>query len=401
MRTITHCFLFASLLILLSGCGTKKLIENLIGNEDNSEPPTPLVEIQTLAEIIELWSKDTGKGSTKQFLKLTPDYHQGRIFVADIRGNLESIDATNGKTLWRKTGGSGLSFWKSDADLAITGGPGANEKFTIIGSENGDILAYTSETGELIWQSKVSSEVLAAPREAEGIVVVRTIDGKIFGLNAHDGTHLWIYDRTVPSLTLRGTSNPVISGDIVIAGFDGGRVAAIELHTGNLIWEASIAFSSGSSQLERMVDIDSDPVIIGNDIYVATFQGRLASIALENGRITWARDISSYAGLTSDGENIYITDDQSYVWALERTSGNSVWKQENLYARMVTAPAAIGKFVVVGDLEGYLHWMDKNSGQFVARTQVSKNAIIAPPVAIDDIVYAYSSDGTLSAYTFH
>jgi len=390
MQSSVRYLLFALTLVLLSGCGTKNYVKNLFGGEDNSDPPTPLVEIETLVEIIKLWSKDTGKGSTKQFLKLTPSHIQGKVFVADVRGNLLAIDATSGNTLW-----------ENDADLSITGGPGSSKTHTMIGSEEGDVLAYASDNGDFLWQAKVSSEVLAAPQEAYGIVVVRTVDGKIFGLDANDGSRLWIYDRTVPALTLRGTSNPVITGDVVIAGFDGGRLAAIELHTGKLIWETSISLASGRSQLERMVDIDSDPVIIGNDIYVATFQGRLASVALENGRITWTRDISSYAGLTSDGNNIYITDDQSHVWALERSSGNSIWKQENLFARQVTAPATIGDLVVVGDLEGYLHWMDKSSGQFVARTRVSKNPILAPPVAVEDIIYAYSSDGTLSAYTSH
>jgi len=390
MQSSARYLLFALTLVLLSGCGTKDYVKNLFGGEDNTDPPTPLVEIETLVEIIKLWSKDTGKGSTKQFLKLTPSHIQGKVFVADVRGNLLAIDATSGHTLW-----------ENDADLSITGGPGSSKTHTMIGSEEGDVLAYASENGDFLWQAKVSSEILAAPQEAYGIVVVRTVDGKIFGLDANDGSHLWIYDRTVPALTLRGTSNPVITGDVVIAGFDGGRLAAIELHTGKLIWETSISLASGRSQLERMVDIDSEPVIIGNDIYVATYQGRLASVALENGRITWTRDISSYAGLTSDGKNIYITDDQSHVWALERSSGNSIWKQENLFARQVTAPATIGDLVVVGDLEGYLHWMDKSSGQFVARTQVSKNPILAPPVAVEDIIYAYSSDGTLSAYTSH
>ncbi len=376
------------LLILLSGCGTTDYIKSLVGGDDNSEPPTPLLEIETRVNITELWSKNTGKGSTKQFLKLTPAYSQGKIYVADIRGKLQSIDAATGNTLW-----------KADADMVITGGPGANENLAIIGSEEGDVLAYASETGEFVWQTKVSSAILAAPAEANGIVVVRTVDGKVFGLDAKDGARLWIYNRTVPALTLRGTSNPVITGNIVIAGFDGGRVSAIDLQTGKLIWETSVALASGRSELERMVDIDSDPVILGNDIYVATFQGRLASVALENGRITWTRDISSYAGLTTDGTNLFITDDQSHVWALDKSTGNSVWKQESLFARKVTAPATIGDLVVVADLEGYLHWMDKSSGEFVARSQVSKNPILAPPVAFDGIVYAYSSDGKLSAYT--
>ena len=390
MRSTVPFFFTAILLLSLAGCGTKEFIHTMISGTDNSDPPTPLVKIETPAEITELWSKSIGKGSSKYFLRLTPAHIQSKVFVADISGNLEAIDAT-----------SGSSLWKNDADLTITGGPGASEKLTIIGSDEGDVLAYSSETGKLMWQAKVSSEILAAPQEAYDIVIVRTIDGKIFGLNANDGSRLWIYGRAVPTLTLRGTSNPVITGDVVIAGFDGGRLAAIELHTGKLIWETSVSLASGSSQLERMVDIDSDPVVIDNDIYVATFQGRLASVTLESGHISWTRDISSYAGLTSDGQNIYITDDQSHVWALDRASGNSVWKQENLFARMVTAPATIGDLVVVGDLEGYLHWIDKNSGQLVARTRVSKNAIIAPPVAVEDIVYAYSSDGILGAYTFH
>jgi outer membrane protein assembly factor BamB len=388
MPSSSRYLLFALTLVLLSGCSAIKEITG--GGEDNTIPPTPLVEFETLVEIIQLWSKDTGKGSTKQYLKLTPSHIQGKVFVADVRGNLTAIDATSGNVLW-----------KNDADMNITGGPGSSEILTMIGSDNGDVLAYASESGEFLWQAKVSSEVLAAPQEAYGVVVARTIDGKIFGLDANDGRRLWIYDRTVPALTLRGTSNPVITGDVVIAGFDGGRISAIELHTGKLIWETSVSLASGRSQLERMVDIDSDPVILGNDIYVATFQGRLASVALEDGRITWARDISSYAGLTADERNIYITDDQSYVWALERSTGNSVWKQENLFARPVTAPATIGDLVVVGDLEGYLHWMDKSNGQFVARTRVSKDPVLAPPVAFEDIVYAYSSDGTLSAYTSH
>lgn len=386
MLSSSRYLLFVLALVLLSGCSSIKGV--IGGDEDNTVPPTPLVEFQPLVEIIQLWSKDTGKGSTKQYLKLTPSHIQGKVFVADIRGNLAAIDAISGKRLW-----------DSDADMNITGGPGSSETLTMIGSDNGDVLAYASESGEFLWQAKVSSEVLAAPQEAYGVVVARTIDGKIFGLDANDGRRLWVYDRTVPALTLRGTSNPVITGDVVIAGFDGGRISAIELYTGKLIWETSVSLASGRSQLERMVDIDSDPVIIGNDIYVATFQGRLASVALEDGRITWTRDISSYAGLTADENNIYITDDQSYVWALERSTGNSVWKQENLFARRATAPATIGDLVAVGDLEGYIHWMDKSNGHFVARTRVSKGPILAPPVAVEDIVYAYSSDGTLSAYT--
>ena len=167
MLSGTRYLLFALTLVLLSGCGT---VKNMFGGgEDNTIPPTPLVEIETLAEIIKLWSKDTGKGSTKQYLKLTPSHTQGKVFVADVRGNLIAIDATSGNTLW-----------ENDADMNITGGPGSSDTLTLIGSEDGDVLAYASENGEFLWQAKVSSEILAAPQEAYGIVVTRTIDGKIF-----------------------------------------------------------------------------------------------------------------------------------------------------------------------------------------------------------------------------
>ncbi len=360
------------------------------GGEDNTEPPTPLTEFEPRVRIIELWEQDTGKGSDKQYLKLSPVITQGKIFVADNNGEVKAIDATNGSVIWNR-----------DTDTRISGGPGANDLYVLVGTSEGEILAMSSETGDTLWRSKVSSEVLAAPQESNNIAIVRTGDGKIYGLNATDGARLWAYDRTVPALTLRGTSTPVIAGDLVIAGFDGGRLAAIELQTGKLIWETRIALGSGRSELERMVDIDAEPLVLDDIIYVATFQGRIAAVALETGRMLWARDISSYAGLCADSHNLYVTDDNSHVWALDRISGSSVWKQEKLQARAATAPASISDWVVVGDLEGYLHWMDKKSGQFVARTRITESKIIAPPIAADEILYAYASDGTLGAYTYH
>ena len=371
------------LLALGSGCGLPDW-----GKDENAKLPTPLVEIEKNAEISKLWVINAGKGTKGQFLKLTPAYAQGRVFVADNDGKLRSINAENGKTIWSiKTG------------VNITGGPGVSESLTMIGTDEAEALAFTSETGKKLWQVKVSSEILAAPQEADNIVVVRTIDGKIFGLNAENGLRLWVYDRSVPALTLRGTSKPIITENRVIAGFDGGQLVALELTTGKLIWGTSIALASGRSELERMVDIDSEPLVMGQDIYVVTFQGRLASVALETGQIIWTRDIASHKGLCADENTIYVTDDDDYIWALERSSGNSLWKQEKLYAREVTAPAIIGDLVVVGDFEGYLHWLDKKSGDFVARTRLSGNPIIATPITVDNVVYVYSSDGKLGAYT--
>ncbi len=374
--------------VALSACSTMKKINQHFTGVDNTEPPTPLTAIAQRLTVIEVWNKNIGKGSDEQYLKLTPAIYDNKVFTADSQGNLSALDATNGSVIWR-----------ADTDLPITGGPGAGPDLVLFGTREGQIVAYNT-AGEFLWQARVSSEVLAAPQTDDDIVVVRTIDGKLSGMSGRSGERLWTYDRTVPALTLRGTSAPILHTGLVITGFDGGKLSALELNSGRLVWETAISQASGRSELERMVDIDSEPVIRDGVIYVATFQGNIAAVELETGRIQWTRDISSYAGLAVDRHHVYVTDDESNVWALDRSSGSSVWKQEALRARAATAPVSIGDYVVVGDLEGYLHWMDSSTGEFIARHQFTKERIIAPPVVRQDILYAYSSNGRLGAFTY-
>ena len=381
---------FFLVLLIASGCSAvTDQVTSFMGGEDNSIPPTPLEDIQQQINIKELWNQDIGDGSNDQYLKLVPVYSQNRIFVADSEGEVEAIDAQTGKALW-----------SHDTDTKITGGPGAANNMVMVGTGEAEIISLSSETGQEMWRTRVSSEILASPVMSDNIVVVRTIDGKVYGLNADDGKRLWVYDRTVPILTLRGTSSPVIAKGFVIAGFDEGRLAAIELHSGKLVWETRIALGSGRSELERMVDIDAEPVIVDDVIYVATFQGRIAALSLDSGRILWTRDISSYAGICADDAAIYITDDNSEIWSLDRFSGNSIWKQDKLQARAATGPDIIGNMIVVGDLEGYLHWLDKKTGDIVGRNRLSNNMIIASPVSADDKLFSYSSDGTLGAFNY-
>ncbi len=382
--------LVIGLCLLLSACSSvKKIGQSFAGGEDNSEKPTELSEITQRLKVIEIWSENVGKGNDKKYLKLAPRVEEDAVYIADNRGDLSALSASNGKTIWQ-----------IDTDQPISGGPGAGHSLVLVGTQEGEVLAFNEKTGEQLWTARVSSEILSAPQIAEDIVVTRTIDGKIFGINAKTGKRLWIYDRSVPSLTLRGTSTPIIDSGLVFAGFDGGKLAALELGTGKLYWETRIAQGSGRSELERMVDIDAEPIIDAGTIYVATFQGNIAAVEMETGRIQWARDISSHAGLGLNDDHIFVTDENSHVWALDRFSGASIWRQEKLRARAATAPVSIGNFVVVGDLEGYLHWMDSSTGDFIARTQINKSKIIAPPIVVQQTLYAYSSDGTLSAFTY-
>ncbi len=381
------------LLIIFStcvGCGAKQAMKDMFASDDdNSEPPSPLVDIVSTADLKKTWSKNIGKGTDELFIKLTPVVMGEHVFIADTRGEIVALFAETGKEVW-----------ENDSDLPITGGPGADENLVLVGTSEGDVLALLSESGEEAWRTKVSSEILSPPREADGVVVVRTIDGKIFALDAGTGDRLWIYDRTVPNLTLRGTSTPVIAGGLVIAGFDGGRLTALELKTGKLIWEAKVAIPRGRSQLERMVDIDSQPLILDDTIYVTTFQANVSALSLDSGQILWQRDISSHSELSADFEHLYVTDYLGNIWALDRFSGSSIWKQEKLIHRKVTGPAILDDKIIVGDLEGYLHWLDKETGDFATRIEVEESPILTKPIVSNGMLFAYSSGGRLAAYTY-
>ena len=379
---------FVITVVILSGCsGVKDSYTSFMGGVDNTEPPAALVNIDQQINISKLWEKNVGDGYDKQYLKLNPVHSNDKIFVAESSGEVLAIDRASGKQLWRQ-----------DTDADITGGPGAGNNLVTVGTGKAEVITLSADTGEILWRTRVSSEVLAAPQVAGNLILARTIDGKIFGLNAEDGKRMWVYERSVPALTLRGTSAPVVSGNYVIAGFDDGRLVAIELQTGKLVWETRVALGSGRSELERMVDINAEPVIMNDVIYAATYQGRVAALDLDSGRILWTRDISSYAGLSVDNNAVYITDDDSAVWALDRLTGVSIWKQDKLHARAVTAPENIDELVVVGDIEGYLHWMSKSTGEFIARNKISSKQIIAPPVSVDNVLFSYASNGTLGAY---
>lgn len=378
------------LLACLCGCSSiKNSMSSFTGGEDNTIPPTPLEKFTPTLSVDKLWEKSIGDGTDKQYLKLEPAYSDDRIYVADSDGEVTSLDAKTGKTVW-----------KQDIDTRITGGPGIGDNLVVVGTGEAEVYALDQNSGEVVWKVTVSSEILSAPKISDKIVIVRTIDGKLFGLNVTDGSRLWTYDRAVPALTLRGTSAPVISDGVVIAGFDEGRLTAVDLSTGKLIWETRIAYGTGRSELERMVDIDAQPVIYAGYIYVATFQGRIAAVDLESGRIQWTRDISSFTDIAVDDNAVYLTSDKSEVWALERLSGNSIWKQDKLLYRSASGPAILDQTVVVGDLEGYVHWLDKLSGKIVGRSKLTDSRIIATPVASDGVLYVYASDGTLAAYSY-
>ncbi len=370
--------------ILLSGCSA---VTGFIAGEDNAEPPAKLEKISNDVTLNKLWSTRTGVGYDEQFIKLVPAVEGPYVLVADRKGRVTALSADSGKELWQ-----------TKTKKLISAGPGAGEELVLVGTSDAEVLALSLLDGSVVWEARVTSEVLSVPQIDLGVVVVQTVDGNVAGLSAVDGSQLWIYDRTVPTLTLRGTSTPAVEHGIVLAGFASGKLAAISTEKGFVAWETSVAIPKGRSELERMVDVDADPIIVGTAVYVASYQGRVAVIDIQNGNLGWTRDMSSFAGLGVDFAQVYVTDQESYVWALTRESGDSVWKQDKLINRAVTAPEPHSNYVAVGDFEGYLHLLSRYDGHIAARVRVDKNGISARPVSVDEVLYVYGNGGTMAAY---
>jgi len=375
---------FFLLATLLSGCST---VQSIFGAEDNSEPPAKLENLVDEVKLKELWSASVGVGYDGQFINLVPAASRDQVFVADREGRVDAFDIETGKR-----------NWKVETEAPISAGPGTDEGMVVVGTSDAYILALDAANGELLWKARVSSEVLSVPRIDYGKIIVQTTDGNITALNAEDGEQLWIFDRSVPALTLRGTSTPAIDSGLVVAGFSNGKLVGISAEKGFAVWETNVAIPSGRSEIERMVDIDGDPVIVGGAIYVTTFQGRIAVINVKNGNSGWKRDMSSYAGLDVDFSQVYVTDDTSQVWALTRSSGSSVWKLDQLLHRSLTAPVYFDQYVAVGDFEGYVHLLSRQDGHIAGRVKVDSKGISTRPRVMNDILYVYGDGGKLAAY---
>jgi outer membrane protein assembly factor BamB len=380
--------LFALLFgLMLSGCGgIGDTISEMTKGKDNAIPPTPLTEIQSTLDVSTGWSRNVGKGGNLNFINLKPMLADNQIFVASRDGTVMAIDAENGSTRWEVS-----------TKTRLGGGPGVGDSLVLLGSSEGEVIALSIVDGKELWRSRVTSEVLSVPAAAAGVVVARAIDGRVFGLSAIDGRRLWTYDRTVPTLTLRGSSSPVIAGGLVVYGSDSGKLSALSLKEGLPLWEKSVAFPSGRSELDRIVDIDGNPLVINGVIYAASYQGRVIALELETARTIWSKDVSTSTDMSADRLNLYVSDAEGNVWALDRRTGASLWKQDKLQYRAVTGPVVIGNHVVVSDFEGYQHWLSSDDGHFVARVNTASSGVGSTAITDGNMVYSYSKNGELTA----
>ncbi len=375
--------LFASVVssvLFLGGCAW-------FGDKDNAEPPAKLQSFSEQVRLTRLWGRDTGTGTDEQFVKLVPVVAGERVFVADRSGAVRAYRLDQGEELW-----------STKTRTAISAGPGVGDGLVVVGSSNADLIALDAETGEQRWRTSVSSEVLAVPQLHRGIVVVQTVDGNIAGLDASSGERLWIQGRTVPVLTLRGTSTPLVEDGVVIAGLANGKMIALDARSGRPVWEAVVSVPRGRSELQRMVDVDANVVVRDGVLYVTSFQGQMAAIGLQDGRLLWNRDMSAYAGIGVDSQQVYVSDENSEVWALDRGTGASLWKQGDFRRRALTGPAIAGGYVAVGDFEGYVHLLSRLDGSIVGRKKVDGEGILATPVPLQDQLLVLGAGGKLVLY---
>jgi outer membrane protein assembly factor BamB len=368
--------------------------------EDEATKVAELTEINQTFEADVLWESSVGNGVSDYFSRIKPNVAYGKLYSASREGDVVAFELKNGDEIW-STDLSDIKgdrgFFDSRRSALLNGGPISGIQKIFIGSENGEVFALDADTGKLDWQGKVKGEVIAAPAIDAGILVVNTASGVIKAFNASNGQDEWQIEQEVPALTLRGVSSPAISSGGVMVGSADGTLSVYILESGQQGWTIEVGEAVGSTQLERVIDVDSTPLIYGDKVYSISVKGRLTAVDLRTGRMIWERQYSSYHDLSIDGNTIFLTDVKGHVYAVDRQNGFEKWSQLSLTNRGVTGPAVVGNYIVVGDFEGYLHFIDQATGDIVSRHEVDSSGLNITPTVHENIIYAQSRNGDLQA----
>lgn len=373
-------------------------------------PPVALDGLTNQVNVKLLWTQRVGEGVGENYLKFQPVLFGDNIVFLDFEGRLFIVSRETGEIKSR------IEF-----NLPVSNQFLIYENTIIFGTSQGELIMAQLDNGKIVWRKQFTSEILSQGAVSDGILVINTVDGYLYGLDVSSGEQRWLYNRTVPVLTLRGSSSPVITNGIVLSGFDNGKLIALTLDTGRVIWDTTIALSSGSTEIERIIDINIKPVVKDDLIYIATFQGRLAAVELSTGKIVWTRDLSVYNNIKVDAFRVYVAAADSRIWALDRKNGATLWKQDALLRRNISGPALFNDQLVVGDFNGYLHWMSRSDGKMLSRarfgeqvttdnraddsddyfdTHLSKvHNILSVPIIFNNVMYAANRYGDLHAYT--
>jgi outer membrane protein assembly factor BamB len=369
-----------AVLLLAAGCSKDKDVE----------PPATLVKnFKSTLPVKKLWSEGVGGGKKqiKLRLGLGPAIDNGLVFAASDKGEMVAVNLETGHKVWVKK-----------LKVPISAGPAAGLGIVVAGSSKGAVIALDGATGRQLWRSQINSELLSSPAISEKVVVIRSVDGRLHGLDRQNGKSLWSVEQQVPRLSLRGTAIPVVAKEAAISGFDNGKVMAVSLTTGDTLWDTALASPHGRTELDRLVDIDSAVRVVGDNVFAAGFQGRTAMLALDSGQLWWSHDMSSYRGLAVDADNIYVTESDGIVVAMRQRDGAELWRNDKLKRRGLSTPIVTGSAVAIADFQGYIHWLDKDTGALVARERIAKQRVSNPPAGAGDIIVVLTDGGTLAAY---
>jgi outer membrane protein assembly factor BamB len=370
----------------LAGCSSLPSVNpmNWFGSSAGTEKPAALTEFKPRVSVKTVWQAKVGAAQGYAFAPALNDKH---IFATGHDGQLHQLDAA-----------TGVSNWQSNTSNKLSAGVAAGDDIEVVGTLKGQLLAFDG-SGKALWKTQLSSEVLGVPQVASGMVIARTADGHIYALDAKDGSRKWMYERSLPALSLRSQAGLLVTRGGVFAGFAGGKLVALALDSGTLGWEANVAVPKGASEIERIADITSTPVADDTQVCATAYQGRVACFEQRTGNLLWSRDISSTAGLAIDDNNVYVTDTKDAVIALEKASGRSVWKQDTLRARHLTAPTRVGNYLAVGDLQGYVHLLALDDGSFAGRAATDGSPIISPAQARSGGLVVQTANGGVYALT--
>ena len=368
-----------SLAILAAGCSS---------NSKKELPPAELTKFTEEVVLQKQWSRSIGDGQGDTWNMLVPVIENDRIYASDVTGVVMSLDRMNGDVIWKK-----------DLEKPVSGAVGVGYGLVMLGTIKGEVIALDASTGEQKWTARVTSEVLAPPATNGDVVVVQTQDDRVIGLDAATGDRRWIYESTPAVLTLRGTGAPIVTNRLAVAGLSSGKVVALDTSNGVPVWEQRVAIPQGRSELDRVVDIDGGLLLSGGTLYVATYQGRVAGLELESGRVLWQRDASSYTGVAQGFGNVYVSEASGTVEGIDERSSSALWSNDQLARRQLSAPEVFSSYVAVGDLEGYLHLLSQVDGRFVGRERIDSDGLRARPLVDGNMIYVYGNSGTLEALT--
>jgi outer membrane protein assembly factor BamB len=367
--------------MIVAGC-------SIFGDDEEEKlEPAKLVDFDEAIDVKKIWSAKVGGESDFLRVALRPAGDGARIYAASQDGKVTAFDPETGRQIWR-----------TDLELELSAGPGAGEGHVVVTAKDGFAIVLDATDGSEKWRADIAGESVSRPLVEDDTVIVQTIDNRLQALSLFDGRSRWSVQRDAPPLTMRGSASPAAVGGTVIAGFDSGRLVAAEIESGAVLWDVLLSPPQGRSDLDRLSDIDGALALVGQDVYATGYQGRLAALAAESGQVLWSRDISSYKGVAADWNSLYTIRDEGELIALARRNGSEIWRNDSMLRREPTLPIPFGTTVVVGDLDGYIHFFNAIDGVAVAREKLGGRAITSDPFVMANRLYVQSDGGQIGAY---